>query len=138
MARTRIIPQVARYPFDMTDGELRATFGQLPNSAVIRGLILAEVAKIRETGEARRRTMRNLWYDYVKPILSRAGRLNDTRLSNFDNLSRPGARGVNISISQQTRTLHVTSWRSWGERQGVRLSNFDNLLCFGVCGVNDY
>jgi len=84
MARTRIIAQVARYPFDMTDAELRATFGALSNSTVIRALILAEVAKIRETGDARRRTMRNLWYDYVKPILSRAGRLNDTTRTGKD------------------------------------------------------
>lgn len=77
MARTRKIPQVERYPLDMTDGEIRAAFGDLPDSELIRGLILAEVAAIRGGAERELRTMRNLWYDYVKPVLSRAGRLDD-------------------------------------------------------------
>jgi hypothetical protein len=61
----------------MKDAELRAAFGALPDSELIRGLILAEVAAIRAGAERELRTMRNLWYDYIKPILSRAGRLSD-------------------------------------------------------------
>ena len=76
MARQKIIAQVQRYPLEMTNAELRATFGHMPMSGVMRAILLAEVEAIRNGKEQETRTMRNLWYDVVKPVLSRAGILN--------------------------------------------------------------
>lgn len=78
MARqTADILQVQTNPLDMTDGELRATFGDMRDSELMRALIMAEVWQIRDGAERERRTMRNFWYDHIKPVLSRAGRLGD-------------------------------------------------------------
>lgn len=78
MSRTVRIAQVETNPLDMTDSDLRAVFGALPNSELMRGLIMAEVDAIRGGAEREaRRTMRNFWYDHIKPVLSRAGRLGD-------------------------------------------------------------
>ena len=71
------IARLETYPLDMTDGQLRAALGGLPDSELMRSLIMAEVAAIRGGAERETRTMRGLWYDFVKPVLSRAGRLGD-------------------------------------------------------------
>ena len=63
-------------PLAMTDRELRAALSHLKDSELMRSLILAEVARIRAGGEQESRTMRNLWYERVKPVLSRLGALN--------------------------------------------------------------
>lgn len=79
MGRTKAkIAPVETNPLDLTDGDLRARFGAMPDSELMRTLILSEVYALRN-GAAREtgRTMRNLWYNHVKPVLSRAGRLDD-------------------------------------------------------------
>jgi len=60
----------------MTNAELQAAFGKKPMAGVMRAILLAEVEAIRSGKEQESRTMRNLWYDAVKPVLSRAGILN--------------------------------------------------------------
>jgi len=66
---------VERYPLDMADGELKEALGGLPDSQVMRTLIMAEVQAIREGAGRESRTMRNMWYNYIKPVLSRVGLL---------------------------------------------------------------
>ena len=99
------IARLETYPLDMTDGQLRAALGGLPDSELMRSLIMAEVAAIRGGAERETRTMRGLWYDFVKPVLSRAGRLGDKTKGGKDvdwpgeafNLpDRTGTRGRNI------------------------------------------
>lgn len=51
-------------------------FAGMPDAGIMRAIILAEVEAIRNGKEQETRTMRNLWYDVVKPVLSRAGILN--------------------------------------------------------------
>ena len=72
------IPHVARDPLGMTDGELRAQFGRADKADVLRSLILAERDAIRAGAVREDRTLRNFWYDHIKPVLSRAGRLAET------------------------------------------------------------
>jgi hypothetical protein len=67
---------VQRHPIDMTPGEVRALFGDMADSQVIRTILMAEIEDIRRGAKRERRTMRNVWYDVVKPVLSRAGILN--------------------------------------------------------------
>lgn len=69
------IPHVARDPLGMTDGELLAEFGRADKADVLRSLILAERDAIRAGAVREDRTLRNFWYDHIKPVLSRAGRL---------------------------------------------------------------
>lgn len=68
--------QVATYPLDMSNGELAGLLGDMANSEVLRTLLVAEVNAIRGGAEREQRTMRNMWYDYIKPVLSRAGLLD--------------------------------------------------------------
>jgi len=75
-AKTKI-STVETNPLDMTDAALQALFGDVPDSDLMRTLILTEAHAIRNGAERERRTMRNFWYDHVKPVLSRAGRLGD-------------------------------------------------------------
>lgn len=74
--KTKIVP-VALNPLDLTDAALRARFGSLPDAELIRTLILTEAGAIRNGAAREERTMRNVWYDHIKPVLSRAGRLGD-------------------------------------------------------------
>lgn len=61
----------------MTDDQLRAALGGLENSTLVRSLIWAEVTAIREGADRAPRTQRyGLWYQLVKPALSRAGLLD--------------------------------------------------------------
>jgi hypothetical protein len=69
---------VETYPLLMTDAELRDLLGSLANSEVMRTLLVAEVAAIRAGAEREERTMRGMWYDYIKPCLSRARLLDKT------------------------------------------------------------
>lgn len=70
--------QLQKHPGDMTADELQAALAGLPDSQVMRSLLIAEVEAIRNDAERETRTMRNLWYSLVKPALSRAGLLNKT------------------------------------------------------------
>ncbi len=45
-------------------------------SIIMRSILIAEVKAVRSGGHRERRTMRSLWYELVKPVLSRAGILN--------------------------------------------------------------
>jgi hypothetical protein len=65
-----------KHPSDMTAAELQDALADAKDSVVMRSLILAEVEAMRAGAERERRTMRNLWYELVKPALSRAGILN--------------------------------------------------------------
>lgn len=65
-------------PAAMSNQELRAWLGGLANSDVMRSLIMAEVGAIRAGRAREERTLRNLWYEVIKPALSRAGLLNQT------------------------------------------------------------
>lgn len=67
-----------KHPGAMTDLELQAAIGGLPDTQVMRSLLMAEIETIRGGAERETRTMRNLWYALVKPALSRAGILNKT------------------------------------------------------------
>lgn len=64
---------VAKYPLDMADDDLITSLGGLMNSQLMRTLIMAEVEAIRNGAERETRTMRNMWYNYIKPVLSRMG-----------------------------------------------------------------
>lgn len=91
MGRIRAeILQVQTNPLDLTDAQLRTMFGTMPDSDLMRCLIMTEVEAIRG-GAIReaRRTMRNVWYDHIKPVLSRAGRLDD-RTSGGKEVDWPG------------------------------------------------
>jgi hypothetical protein len=75
--------QVEVYPLEMSNGDLAGLLGSMANSKVMRTLLMAEVQAIRGGAERERRTMRNMWYDYIKPVLSRSGLLDkDTRNGN--------------------------------------------------------
>lgn len=68
--------------FSLPDQHIKQLFNGLPYTEVIRSLIKYEVDAIR-AGEIREiRTIRGLWYKLVKPILSRAGRLNELNSNN--------------------------------------------------------
>ncbi|NLH78497.1 MAG: hypothetical protein GX465_15810 [Acidobacteria bacterium] len=76
MGRTRAeILRVETYPLNMTDAELQRVLGGLADSELMRALVMAEVDRVRSGANVEQRTMRGLWYDYVKPVLSRMGRL---------------------------------------------------------------
>jgi hypothetical protein len=68
--------------FSLPDQEVKRQLSGLQYTEVIRSLILYEVNAIR-AGEVREvRTLRGLWYKLVKPIISRAGRLNELGKNN--------------------------------------------------------
>jgi hypothetical protein len=60
----------------MTSAQLCAALGDKPDTVVMRGLLHAEIAAVRAGAPREPRTMRNVWYNVVKPALSRAGILN--------------------------------------------------------------
>jgi hypothetical protein len=64
------------HPSEMADKELREVLSDALDSRVIRSLLMAELAAIRAGAEREERTLRNVWYDVIKPALSRAGILN--------------------------------------------------------------
>ncbi len=64
-------------PLRLSDAELRAVFGPMTAADLMRTLILSEAHDIRNGAERETRTLRKLWYDLIKPVLSRSGRLND-------------------------------------------------------------
>lgn len=63
----------------MGDAELRDLLGEATDSSVIRAIIMDEVMALRGGAERESRTLRNVWYELVKPILSRAGIVNKVR-----------------------------------------------------------
>ena len=68
--------KLPRHPSEMTDQELRGHLAHIPNSQVVRSLLIAEVEAIRAGADREMRTLRGLWYSLVKPALSRAGILD--------------------------------------------------------------
>lgn len=62
---------------DMTTPEIKAWLDGLDKSEIMRSIILAEVKAIEQDEPRYQRTIRGLWYDTVKPTLSRAGILNE-------------------------------------------------------------
>lgn len=76
MGRSKLFVRLQTIPDQMTDAELRATLRNRDDAVVIRTLLLAEVEAIRAGAERELRTMRSMWYDAIKPVLSRAGLLN--------------------------------------------------------------
>ena len=63
---------------EMTAAELGAWLRGLPDSEVMRSILIAEIRDVKAGAERNPRTLRGMWYDTVKPILSRAGLLNKT------------------------------------------------------------
>lgn len=63
-------------PLTLTDRDLRALLGGLKDSELMRSLIMAEVVQVRQGADRETRTMRSVWYDHIKPVLSRLGVLN--------------------------------------------------------------
>lgn len=62
---------------EMTAGEVRQWLDGLADSEVMRSILIAEINAIRAGEQRNPRTMRHLWYEVVKPVLSRAGILNN-------------------------------------------------------------
>jgi len=60
----------------LNNQEINAWLGGLPNNVIIRSIIMAEIEAIREGQPRELRTLRGLWYEIVKPILSRLGVIN--------------------------------------------------------------
>ncbi len=63
------------HPGEMTGPELAAAFAGRADSEIMRSMLRAEVAAIRDGADREERTLRGLWYALVKPALSRAGLL---------------------------------------------------------------
>jgi len=61
---------------EMTTEDIKTWLGALPDSEVMRSILMAEVNAIRKGAQREQRTLRGLWYDTVKITLSRAGILN--------------------------------------------------------------
>jgi len=61
---------------ELTDSDIIAWLADLPDKQIIRSIVLAVVESIREGSPREQRTLRGLWYQEVKPILSRLGVLN--------------------------------------------------------------
>lgn len=57
--------------------EISAWLGGLDNNTIVRSILIAEVEAIRAGQPREMRTLRGLWYEIVKPILSRLGVLNE-------------------------------------------------------------
>lgn len=111
-------------PSQMTTEEVRAWLSGLPDSLVIRSILKAEIDAIRAGAEREARTLRGLWYDTVKPLLSRAGILNSTTKNGkpieWDaNLSRYLAELVRMGITSYEEMLIVD-----GSRQRQTAQNF--------------
>ena len=62
---------------ELSSDEIKVWIGNESYAVVMRSMLVAEVEAIREGDPRERRTMRGLWYDLVKPVLSRAGILNN-------------------------------------------------------------
>lgn len=62
--------------------EIQAWLSGLQYSEVIRSILLAEIEAIRAGQPREQRTLRGLWYEIVKPILSRLGILNNLTSGN--------------------------------------------------------
>lgn len=75
---TKKFAPVQKNTREMTTGEIRSWLDGLPNSVVMRSILMAEIQAVQAGAPRERRTMRNMWYDVVKPVLSRAGILNIT------------------------------------------------------------
>lgn len=77
MARKYTYLELPRDLFNLPDNEIKELLSRLNQAQIIRSLVLYEVQAIR-AGERRDvRSLRGLWYKLIKPVLSRAGRLND-------------------------------------------------------------
>lgn len=61
----------------MTTEDIKHWLCGLPNSQVMRSILVSEIEAVRNGAARESRTMRNVWYAIVKPTLSRAGILND-------------------------------------------------------------
>jgi len=81
--------EFSEYPLDLSDTVLREVLAGQPDSVLMRSLLIAEVEAMRAGTERERRTMRYIWYDYIKPVLSRAGLL-DKQTKNGKEVDWPG------------------------------------------------
>lgn len=70
--------QVNRPIGAMSTAQIRAWLADIPDSEVMRSILMAEIQAIRGGAPREARTLRNVWYQIVKPVLSRAGILNKT------------------------------------------------------------
>lgn len=68
--------------FSLPDQEVKRQLSGLNFKEVITSIVLYEVNAIRAGAVREVRTLRGLWYKLVKPILSRAGRLNELGANN--------------------------------------------------------
>lgn len=77
MAKAKKFTPVQISPKIMTADQVKRWLGNLPDSEVMRSILRAEIQDIRAGDPREERTMRGLWYDIVKPLLSQAGILNN-------------------------------------------------------------
>jgi len=82
VARKLIYKPLPSDLFSLSNSELKRLFSGLAYTEVIRSIIIYEVEAIRAGENREIRTLRGLWYKLVKPILSRAGRLNELGAKN--------------------------------------------------------
>jgi hypothetical protein len=69
---------------DLTNREINNLLGGEPYTVIVRSLLIHEIEAVRR-GEFREiRTVRNVWYDHIKPIISRLGILNNKTSNNND------------------------------------------------------
>jgi len=61
---------------EMTTQEIKTWLDGLADSEIVRSILMAEIQEVRTGAPREERTLRGLWYDLVKPVLSRAGILN--------------------------------------------------------------
>jgi hypothetical protein len=90
----------AKYPLTMSDDELRELLVGKPNTVVMRTLLVAEIDDINRGSPREQRTMRGMWYDYIKPCLSRSGLLNQKTKTNKD---VPWAANLSIYLAELVR-----------------------------------
>jgi hypothetical protein len=74
---------VGRDPKTLTTPEVRAWLTHdLANTEVIRSILIAEIKAVKDGAPRETRTLRGLWYEIVKPLLSRAGLLHKLTSNN--------------------------------------------------------
>jgi len=111
---------------ELTTEAIQEWFRDQPDSVIIRSILVAEVEEIRNGEDRERRTLRGVWYDRVKPLLSRAGILNKKTSSGGDvpwerKLSEYLAELVRIGFTSYEELLIVDGSR---HRQQARDINY--------------
>lgn len=70
-------------PMTMSRDELCAQLGGADHAKIMRSLLMREVERVKAGEQTESRTMRNVWYKRIKPVLSKLGVLNQqTRSGN--------------------------------------------------------